>query len=161
MSAPRIAALTAREVLECRGLPTIQVDLELDDGTLASADVPGGRSTGANEATELRDGGSRFGVTAARAAATVAGPGRSRGAAAAARARGHRRAGGRLVNNSSILPLRRAAASAERYAACGIRPSSSWRRSPRRSIRWVRIAMLRIAVAPRLSWTLSTPSRVQ
>ncbi len=61
MSAPRIAALRAREVLECRGLPTVQVDLELDDGTVATADVPSGRSTGASEATELRDGGERFG----------------------------------------------------------------------------------------------------
>lgn len=61
MSAPRIAALRAREVLDCRGLPTLQVDLELDDGTLASADVPSGRSTGSSEATELRDGGDRFG----------------------------------------------------------------------------------------------------
>ena len=68
MSAPRIAALSAREVLECRGLPTVQVDLELDDGTLATADVPSGRSTGASEAAELRDGDARFGgfgVTAA------------------------------------------------------------------------------------------------
>ena len=66
--APRIAALRAREVLECRGLPTVQVDLRLDDGTLAVADVPSGRSTGASEAAELRDGGERFGgfgVTAA------------------------------------------------------------------------------------------------
>jgi enolase 1/2/3 len=59
--APRIAALRAREVLECRGLPTVQVDLELDDGTIAVADVPSGRSTGASEAAELRDGGERFG----------------------------------------------------------------------------------------------------
>ena len=48
-------------MLECRGLPTVQVDVELDDGTVATADVPSGRSTGANEATELRDGGERFG----------------------------------------------------------------------------------------------------
>jgi enolase len=61
VSGSRIAALRAREVLECRGLPTVQVDLELDDGTVATADVPSGRSTGASEATELRDGGERFG----------------------------------------------------------------------------------------------------
>jgi enolase len=56
-----VANLTAREVLDCRGLPTVQVDLALDDGTVATADVPSGRSTGSNEAAELRDGGSRFG----------------------------------------------------------------------------------------------------
>ena len=48
-------------MLDCRGLPTVQVDLALDDGTIATADVPSGRSTGSNEAAELRDGGSRFG----------------------------------------------------------------------------------------------------
>src|SRR5690349_16857640 len=47
------------------------------------------------------------------------------------------------------------------WCAGGIRPSCSWRASPRRSIRRVRMAMLRIAVAPRLSWMLSKPSRVQ
>jgi enolase len=58
---PVITNLSAREVLDCRGLPTVQVDLTLDDGTLATADVPSGRSTGSMEATELRDGGTRFG----------------------------------------------------------------------------------------------------
>ena len=61
MSAPAITGVTAREVLDCRGLPTVQVDLALEDGTLAAADVPSGRSTGSLEATELRDGGDRFG----------------------------------------------------------------------------------------------------
>jgi enolase len=61
MSGPVIGAVTAREVLDCRGLPTVQVDLVLADGTVATADVPSGRSTGAAEATELRDGGARFG----------------------------------------------------------------------------------------------------
>ena len=56
-----IAALRAREVLDCRGLPTVQVDLELDGGVIGTADVPSGRSTGSNEAYELRDGGDRFG----------------------------------------------------------------------------------------------------
>jgi enolase len=59
--APAITDLSAREVLDCRGLPTVQVDLALDDGTVATADVPSGRSTGSLEATELRDGGERFG----------------------------------------------------------------------------------------------------
>ena len=48
-------------MLDCRGLPTVQVDLALDDGTSATADVPSGRSMGSNEAAELRDGGPRFG----------------------------------------------------------------------------------------------------
>ena len=61
MSTPRITAIDAREVLECRGLPTVQVDIALDDGTVATADVPSGRSTGAYEVAELRDGGKRFG----------------------------------------------------------------------------------------------------
>jgi enolase len=61
VSAPAITGVTAREVLDCRGLPTVQVDVALEDGTAATADVPSGRSTGSSEATELRDGGRRFG----------------------------------------------------------------------------------------------------
>ncbi len=61
MIRPTITDLRAREVLDCRGLPTVQVDLELDGVLSATADVPSGRSTGANEAVELRDGGDRFG----------------------------------------------------------------------------------------------------
>jgi enolase len=60
-SAPTITSLHAREVLDCRGLPTVQVDLGVDGGHLGVADVPAGRSTGANEASERRDGGTRFG----------------------------------------------------------------------------------------------------
>ena len=56
-----IEAIRAREVLDCRGLPTVQVDVELDGGVIGTADVPSGRSTGSNEACELRDGGDRFG----------------------------------------------------------------------------------------------------
>ena len=56
-----ISTIAAREVLDCRGLPTVQVDVRLADGTLGRADVPSGRSTGSNEAFELRDGGARFG----------------------------------------------------------------------------------------------------
>ncbi|MET0926756.1 MAG: phosphopyruvate hydratase [Solirubrobacterales bacterium] len=56
-----ITAIRAREVLDCRGLPTVQVDLELEGGVTGTADVPSGRSTGSNEAHELRDGGDRFG----------------------------------------------------------------------------------------------------
>jgi enolase len=68
VSGPRISGLRAREVLDCRGLPTVQVDLELAGGARASADVPSGRSTGSGEAVELRDGGRRFGGYGVRAA---------------------------------------------------------------------------------------------
>lgn len=61
MSKLEISAITAREVLDCRGLPTVQVDVEVDEAFLGRADVPAGRSTGHYEAKELRDGGSRFG----------------------------------------------------------------------------------------------------
>jgi enolase len=64
----RITALRAREILDCRGLPTVQVDLELEGGAAASADVPSGRSTGSGEAVELRDGGRRFGGFGVRTA---------------------------------------------------------------------------------------------
>ena len=46
----------AREILDSRGNPTIEVDVTLDDGTLGRAAVPSGASTGAYEAVELRDG---------------------------------------------------------------------------------------------------------
>ena len=68
MSSPEVTDLAAREVLDCRGLPTVQVDLRLADGTLATADVPSGRSTGSAEAVELRDGGRRFGGFGVRGA---------------------------------------------------------------------------------------------
>ena len=58
---PEITRIFAREVLDCRGLPTVQVDLWLDGRLAGRADVPSGRSTGSNEAVELRDGGARFG----------------------------------------------------------------------------------------------------
>lgn len=60
-SSYRITDLTAREVLDCRGLPTVQVHIEFDGEHRGVADVPAGRSTGKNEAFELRDGGSRYG----------------------------------------------------------------------------------------------------
>ena len=50
-----IAFVDAREILDSRGNPTIEVDVVLDDGTVASAAVPSGASTGAFEAHELRD----------------------------------------------------------------------------------------------------------
>ena len=51
-----IEALTAREILDSRGNPTIEVDVLLEDGTIGRAAVPSGASTGQYEAYELRDG---------------------------------------------------------------------------------------------------------
>lgn len=56
-----IMDIRAREILDSRGNPTVEVDMELTDGTFARAAVPSGASTGMYEATELRDGGERFG----------------------------------------------------------------------------------------------------
>ncbi len=57
-----IESITAREILDSRGNPTIEVDVVLDDGSLGRAGVPSGASTGIHEAVELRDGDkSRFG----------------------------------------------------------------------------------------------------
>ena len=53
---PSIASVTAREILDSRGNPTIEVDVALTDGTLGRAAVPSGASTGTREAIELRDG---------------------------------------------------------------------------------------------------------
>ena len=63
-----IKEIKAREILDSRGNPTVEVDVLLTDGTSARAAVPSGASTGAFEAVELRDGGSRYlgkGVTGA------------------------------------------------------------------------------------------------
>jgi enolase len=56
-----IEAVGAREILDSRGNPSIEVEVLLDDGTIARAGVPSGASTGAFEASELRDGGKRYG----------------------------------------------------------------------------------------------------
>ncbi|MDP3890229.1 phosphopyruvate hydratase, partial [Nocardioides sp.] len=55
-----IAAVGAREILDSRGNPTVEVEVQLDDGVFARAAVPSGASTGAFEAVELRDGGDRY-----------------------------------------------------------------------------------------------------
>ena len=52
----RIQKIKAREVLDSRGNPTIEVDCLLDDGSIGRAAVPSGASTGSHEALELRDG---------------------------------------------------------------------------------------------------------
>ena len=51
-----ITAITAREIIDSRGNPTVEVDVRLADGTLGRAAVPSGASTGEHEAIELRDG---------------------------------------------------------------------------------------------------------
>jgi len=56
----RITGLKAREVIDCRGTPTVEVDVWVDNVLWGRADVPSGRSTGSHEACELRDGGSRY-----------------------------------------------------------------------------------------------------
>ena len=55
-----IEAIGAREILDSRGNPTVEVEVLLEDGAFARAGVPSGASTGAFEASELRDGGKRY-----------------------------------------------------------------------------------------------------
>ncbi|MGZ8614411.1 MAG: phosphopyruvate hydratase [Actinomycetota bacterium] len=56
-----IESVHAREILDSRGNPTVEVDVWLDDGAFGRAGVPSGASTGEHEALELRDGDERFG----------------------------------------------------------------------------------------------------
>ncbi len=56
----KIQKLTAREVLDSRGNPTVEVEVALTNGALGRAAVPSGASTGQHEALELRDGGRRY-----------------------------------------------------------------------------------------------------
>ena len=58
---PIIEQVAAREILDSRGNPTVEVEVALIDGTMARAAVPSGASTGEHEAVELRDGGNRYG----------------------------------------------------------------------------------------------------
>ena len=55
-----IIDVTAREILDSRGNPTVEVDVRLEDGAFGRAAVPSGASTGKHEAVELRDGGERY-----------------------------------------------------------------------------------------------------
>jgi len=55
-----IIDIIGREILDSRGNPTVEVDVVLEDGSMGRAAVPSGASTGAHEAVELRDGGSRY-----------------------------------------------------------------------------------------------------
>ena len=62
MALSRIASLRGREILDSRGNPTVEADVELEDGSVGRAAVPSGASTGSHEAVERRDGDSgRFG----------------------------------------------------------------------------------------------------
>ncbi|WP_328594084.1 phosphopyruvate hydratase [Actinomadura macrotermitis] len=63
-----IEAVIAREILDSRGNPTVEVEVLLADGTEAQAAVPSGASTGQFEAVELRDGGERYGGKGVRKA---------------------------------------------------------------------------------------------
>lgn len=56
-----IDVVISREILDSRGNPTVEVEVALDDGTVARAAVPSGASTGEFEASERRDGGERYG----------------------------------------------------------------------------------------------------
>ena len=56
----KIKDVKAREILDSRGNPTVEVDVILEDGTLGRASVPSGASTGEREALEMRDGGTRY-----------------------------------------------------------------------------------------------------
>jgi enolase len=55
-----IIDIVGREILDSRGNPTVEVDVVLEDGSTGRAAVPSGASTGAHEAVELRDGGTRY-----------------------------------------------------------------------------------------------------
>ncbi|MCK4792005.1 MAG: phosphopyruvate hydratase, partial [Desulfobacteraceae bacterium] len=55
-----ITAVHGREIIDCRGYPTVQVDVWVDNAVLGRANVACGRSKGTHEAFELRDGGKRY-----------------------------------------------------------------------------------------------------
>jgi enolase len=56
----KITSVTARQILDSRGNPTVEADVVLEDGSTGRAAVPSGASTGSHEAVELRDGGSEY-----------------------------------------------------------------------------------------------------
>ncbi|HVV77053.1 MAG TPA: phosphopyruvate hydratase [Mycobacteriales bacterium] len=68
---PAIEGVAAREILDSRGNPTVEVEVLLDDGVIGRAAVPSGASTGAFEAAEKRDGGERYGGKGVRQAVTA------------------------------------------------------------------------------------------
>lgn len=71
----KIKDVIAREILDSRGNPTVEVDVVLENGIMGRAAVPSGASTGEREALELRDGGTRYmGKGVLKAVANVNGP---------------------------------------------------------------------------------------
>ena len=56
----KIKTITARQIFDSRGNPTVEVDILTEDGSFGRAAVPSGASTGEHEAVELRDGGSEY-----------------------------------------------------------------------------------------------------
>jgi len=73
---PTIQKIHARQILDSRGTPTVEVDCSLSDGSFGRAAVPSGASTGSHEALELRDGDQKLygGKSVLRAVAHVNGP---------------------------------------------------------------------------------------
>ena len=72
----KIQSLHARQILDSRGMPTVEVDCLLEDGSFGRAAVPSGASTGSHEALELRDGDKKMymGKSVLNAVANVNGP---------------------------------------------------------------------------------------
>ena len=71
----KIKNIKAREILDSRGNPTVEVDVTLENGVMGRAAVPSGASTGEREALELRDGDARYmGKGVLKAVANVNGP---------------------------------------------------------------------------------------
>jgi enolase len=68
---PAIEGVVAREILDSRGNPTVEVEVLLEDDTIGRAAVPSGASTGAFEAVERRDGGDRYGGKGVQQAVTA------------------------------------------------------------------------------------------
>jgi enolase len=66
-----IDSVTAREILDSRGNPTVEVDVITRTGVLGRADTPAGRSRGTHEAVEIRDGGRRYGGLGVRKAVEI------------------------------------------------------------------------------------------
>lgn len=60
MSKFKISDVKAREIFDCRWIPTVQVEIEVDGRIIGTGNAPMGKSTGTNEAFELRDGGKRY-----------------------------------------------------------------------------------------------------
>jgi enolase len=60
MSKYKITDVRAREIIDCRWAPTVQVEVEVNNQIVGIGNCPAGRSTGSDEACELRDGGKRY-----------------------------------------------------------------------------------------------------